>query len=268
MQRNETLRIFNIQGNRLGDKIATALAEILRCNTTLLYLNADDNRLSLAGFLALEYALQRNRTLQKFEYPSGDLQRILRAGTMTPEKQNKLFSVLSNIQLAVNFNQQANGVHPLVQDQSYVEPQVNPLIVYSSDSGPNIISATQANQLAAQNQQQQQQQQQGQGGYSSSSNATGWSGTSSGYVVSDSISTYSQPSYEEIHHPSQQQSDYNYDSSSSQTFTSTASQGSLDGWGGSQPAAAVATTGAGGEDRTNDLYSALATVLGNDDSGW
>merc|ERR1712137_1457804 len=98
---------WSLAGNRLADKLAVNVAEMLRCNTKLVSLNVDNNRITLTGFQALEYAMHRNRTLQRFEFPTLDVGRCVKSN-MPTEKLTTLYTILSNIQLAVNFNQ-SNG---------------------------------------------------------------------------------------------------------------------------------------------------------------
>ena len=130
MQRNETLLELVMTGNRLADKLAVTIAEMLRCNTKLVSLNIDDNKITLTGFQALEYAMQRNRTLQKFEYPTLDVSRCVKSNEMSTEKLSILFSILSNIHLAVSFNQ-SQGIHSYLQNMNeYVPPNSGPVQTY------------------------------------------------------------------------------------------------------------------------------------------
>ena len=135
MQRNETLLELNVKGYKLGDKLAIPIADMLRVNRTLIVLNSDDNRITLAGFQALEYAMHRNRTLQSFIYPTGDVRRILKHMT-APDKQHVLFTILSNIQLAAYFNQHNNGKHSYIQDSNYDAPKSGAILTYSDQAAP------------------------------------------------------------------------------------------------------------------------------------
>mmetsp|Transcript_1510 Transcript_1510/g.1926 ORF Transcript_1510/g.1926 Transcript_1510/m.1926 type:complete len:785 (-) Transcript_1510:29-2383(-) len=134
MQRNETLLELVMVGNRLADQLAVNLAEMLRCNTTLISLDVDDNKITLTGFQALEYAMQRNRTLQRFVYPTMDVSRCVKSG-MSTEKLSVLFGILSNIQLAVNLNQ-SNGEHSYLKSDDYNPPQAGHVLVYDSQQAP------------------------------------------------------------------------------------------------------------------------------------
>lgn len=135
MQRNETLLDLVLTGHRLSDKLAVTVAEMLRCNTTLISLNIDDNRITLTGFQALEYAMHRNRTLQRFIFPTLDVSRCVKSG-MAPEKLTVLYTILSNIQLAVNFNQ-SNGIHDYLKEIDYLPPpRSGAILVHDEQNNP------------------------------------------------------------------------------------------------------------------------------------
>lgn len=140
MQRNESLLQLDVSGNRIGDQIALALADLLRCNTTLLELNLDRNNVTLTGYQALEYGMHRNQTLQRFEYPVSDLYKGLRNLSSAKPKQRALLKILTNIQLAVHFNQANNGLHPRVAEEAVPEPFAGPLMRYQEQGdGPGAV---------------------------------------------------------------------------------------------------------------------------------
>ena len=136
MHRNSSLLQLSVPGNRLSDKLAVAIAEMLRYNTTLVELNMDDNRTTLTGFQAIEYSLHRNRTLQKLENPLLDIKRCMSSLSANEMKEKKLFTIISNIQLAVYFNRQSNGAHPLVEETPLPPPRSGPIFVFEGQSLP------------------------------------------------------------------------------------------------------------------------------------
>ena len=135
MHRNSTVLQLNLSGNRMGDKLAVAVAEMLRYNTCLVDLSLDDNRTTITGFQAIEYSLHRNRTLQKFDSPITDIKRSL-TSLSNETKEKKLLSILSKIQLAVFFNRQSNGTHEMVNDPVNPTPRSGPILLFEGQNPP------------------------------------------------------------------------------------------------------------------------------------
>ena len=120
LKRNDTLLELDISNNQLGNAIAVSIADVLRYNTTLVALNCDNNRITLNGWAAIAVAFRHNRTLQHFAFPVLDSQKCA-AALGSEKKQQKLYALLTSIQLATNANQAA-GLHPRLLAKRQQDP--------------------------------------------------------------------------------------------------------------------------------------------------
>jgi len=97
---------LNVSKNKMGDKGASYLANAMRMNTTLQFLNCDENQIGLNGWLSILAAFRKNKTIHRFTYPWFDFERIV--DTLEAEHQLKLIEVMGDIQEAADLNVNAD----------------------------------------------------------------------------------------------------------------------------------------------------------------
>ena len=140
LKRNDTLLELDISNNQLGNAIAVSIADVLRYNTTLVALNCDNNRITLNGWAAIAVAFRHNRTLQHFAFPVLDSQKCA-AALGSEKKQQKLYALLTSIQLATNANQAA-GLHPRLLAKRQQDPlSAPPAVPQPPGTAPRTVPA-------------------------------------------------------------------------------------------------------------------------------
>lgn len=113
LKNNSSIKEFDVSNNKLGDPLASSLADLLRSNQSLLHLNCDSNRITLSGWQSIAYALRSNNSLQMLDYPLQDVQRCLSQFANSLKKQKLLVDLMFEIDSLCRRNESnAGGRHP------------------------------------------------------------------------------------------------------------------------------------------------------------
>lgn len=105
---NTSLTELSIEGNKLGDEGAVAIANFLRRNHGVTKLQLDGNKISLTGWTAIAAGIRRNTTLQHMNFSWRDLKDA--AGRCSTDDQKaRLRSMLLDIHFTVRMNRVRHG---------------------------------------------------------------------------------------------------------------------------------------------------------------
>ncbi|EGG19569.1 leucine-rich repeat-containing protein [Cavenderia fasciculata] len=173
-QEENSLECLNIGSNMLGDLASVDIANMLEKNDRLKSLEVDNNLFTINAYQTIMLALQNNRSLVNFSFPSVDFERAI---SMLPtNKKCLLFSVIHKIQAILEENglwyEHSEHYYPTPTKQTF-----RPVTVHGgvSNSNPNTPSSSfdikdLANLPPQQQPSQQLQQQQRNGSIGSNSN--------------------------------------------------------------------------------------------------
>jgi Leucine Rich repeat len=100
---------LNVSANKFGDAGASMLANALRHNTTLVYLQCDRNSVAINGWQALSSCFILNHALRDFDFPWLDYERC--ASSLAQDKRWRLRQTLQAIQSSMTMNSQTNVEH-------------------------------------------------------------------------------------------------------------------------------------------------------------
>ncbi|KYQ96831.1 leucine-rich repeat-containing protein (LRR) [Tieghemostelium lacteum] len=102
---NVTLEELQINGNYLGDSMATSIANLMESNPVLKSLELDKNNFTINAFQTFLLSLQNNHHLVNIPFPTHDFEKAY-SSLPSVQKKSLLFTVLLRIQNILNENGQ------------------------------------------------------------------------------------------------------------------------------------------------------------------
>lgn len=149
LQTNTSLLELDISNNAMGDSAASAIADMLRVNDTLLRLRCDGNNISPSGWKMILASFMHNRTLVEMDFPWKDYERY---SSLPKDKLEELRAVLIDIQRALQTNHSSDKMERLHPPPSrplptFVHPSASlpDKLTHPTESGLSSLAASKIN---------------------------------------------------------------------------------------------------------------------------